>query len=171
MNRKISSNMSIILLLIILGLSYAYMNLPDNFKLSMTGGGNSEAIPGECIPMMYKFRYLFYFFLIFMIAFVIRGYMIYTTVIEYSFSDYIKNFLNQWAKNVTDAKAKTISENDSLIFDLVKTTFSEGEYATYGNAFCTLVSPCDCCNEPGYQHPSCSAGTAGYIKPGTPSAK
>ena len=73
MNRKISSNMSIILLLIILGLSYAYMNLPDNFKLSMTGGGNSEAIPGECIPMMYKFRYLFYFFLIFMIVFVIRG--------------------------------------------------------------------------------------------------
>jgi hypothetical protein len=168
MNRKISSNMSIILLLIILGLSYAYMNLPDNFRLSMSGGGKSEAIPGECIPMMYKFRYLFYFFLIFMIIFVIRGYMIYTTVIEYSFSDYIKNFLNQWAKDVNDIKDKKIKDDESAIYDLVKTTFSDGEYATYGNSFCTLVSPCDCCNEPGYQHPSCSSGTVGYIKPGTP---
>ena len=171
MNRKISSNMSIILLVIVLGLSYAYMNLPDNIRLSMTGGGKGPEIPGECIPMMYKFRYLFYFFLIFMIIFVVRYYIYFNSTAEYTYSTYMIKFFDQWAKDVNDANGKPvkITPEEKIVYDATISSFSSGnQYDTYGRAFCLVVAPCDCCVEPGYQHPSCPSGTPGYIKPGTP---
>ena len=171
MNRKISSNMSIILLLIVLGLSYAYMNLPDNIRLSMSGGGKEPEIPGECIPMMYKFRYLFYFFFIFMIIFVIRYYIYFQSITQFTYTQYMTKFLDQWARDVNDINAKptTITPEEKNVYDTTIGSFSNGnQYDTYGRAFCLVVAPCDCCVEPGYQHPSCAAGTPGYIKPGTP---
>jgi len=166
MNRKISSNVSIILLLLILGLSYAYMSLPDNFRVGMRGG--APEIPPECIPFMYKFRYLFYFFFIFMIIFVIREYYVFTTISQYSYSDYMTKFLQMYSADTQAIKNKTITSDEQTNYNNLISAFQDsGEYGAYGNAFCKILSPCNCCNEPGYYNPNCPSGTVGAKPPST----
>lgn len=166
MNKKISSNVSIIILVIILVLSYLYMNLPDNFGVQRGGG---DKIPPNCIPITYRFRYMYYFFLIFMIIFVIRFYIYYSTVSNYTFSSYIKKFLNKYAENTQAIKAKTIDPVEQINYkDLINGFSGVGSYVTFGEAFCTTVAPCSCCNEPGYKHPCCPSNTVGYLNPNTP---
>jgi hypothetical protein len=168
MNRKISSNISIILLLIILGLSYVYMNLPNNYVIQI--GGAEPPIPPECIPITYKFRYIFYFFLLFMILVVVRFYIYYRSASQYSFSDFMQKFFNLYGENTNGIKNKTITTTDKSNYDTMLSALTEGsgQYAKYASAFCNTVSPCSCCNEPGYQHPCCPNNTPGYMNPNSP---
>jgi hypothetical protein len=166
MNKKISSNVSIIILVIILGLSYLYMSLPDNFGVQRGGG---DKIPPNCIPMTYRYRYMYYFFLIFMIIFVIRFYIYYSAVSNYKFSDYIKKFLNKYAEDTLAIQAKTIDPIEQENYtELINGLSAKGSYVKFGEAFCTTVAQCSCCNEPGYKHPCCPSNTVGYIAPNTP---
>ena len=106
-----------------------------------------------------------------MIIFVIRYYIYFQSITEFTYTQYMTKFLDQWARDVNDINAKptTITPEEKNVYDTTIGAFSNGnQYDTYGRAFCLVVAPCDCCVEPGYQHPSCVAGTPGYIKPGTP---
>lgn len=170
-DRKISSNLSIILLIIILGLSYLYMNLPDNFNIQMGGASGPPPVPAECLPFRYKFRYLFYFFLIFMIFLTIKEYMVYEQYSKYTYTNYMTTFLQLYATNTEAIKNKTISPKDKeAYYDLIKVFSGLNQYSKYGEAFCGIASPCNCCNEPGYYNSGCPSGSPGSIKPaGTPS--
>ena len=168
MNRKISSNVSIILLLVILGLSYIYMSMPNNYMIQM--GGDSPPIPPECIPFTYKFRYLFYFFFIFLIIVIVRFFIYFQYASKYSYSDFIKMFLNMYAADTNAISNKTISDYEQNNYNSMITALTQGtgQYAKYASAFCNTISPCSCCSEPGYQHPCCAKGTSGYMNPNTP---
>ena len=165
MNRKIFSNKVIFLLVVILGLAYFYLNLPENFKIQL-GGSSGPPIPSECIPFTYKYRYLLYFGIVFAIIFALFSYISVSKLSSMGYRDYIKKSLDQYtidAKNIKDAPQEKKIEIEALLNSFK----GRNQYSTYGSAFCSTVAPCSCCNEPGYYNPECPAGSPGS-KPKTP---
>lgn len=165
MNRKIFSNKVIFLLVVILGLAYFYLNLPENFKIQLGGAG--PPIPPDCIPFTYKYRYLLYFGIVFAIIFALFSYMSVSKLSSMGFREYIKKSLDQYTKDALDIKNAT-PEKKVEIESFLNSFKGRNQYATYGSAFCSTVAPCSCCNEPGYYNPECPAGSPGS-KPKTPS--
>jgi len=171
MNRKIFSNKVIFLLVVILGLAYFYLNLPDNFKIQL--GGSGPPIPSECIPFTYKYRYLLYFGMVFAIIFAIYSSVSVAKLSKLGYGDYIKKGLDKFAQNSLDIKNKTITPDDRTAYDaLVGSCTGLNQYSTYASSFCRILAPCTCCNEPGYYNSNCPPGTIGSKPPiNTPAQK
>jgi hypothetical protein len=156
------------MLLVILGLAYMYLNMSNNFNIQQ--GGAREINPA-CIPLTYRFRYLFYFGMIFAIVFAISMGVSASSINNMTYGDYIKTGLNQFATD--SVNIKTLPQNNPNEYqayqDLLKSCSGLNQNAVYAGAFCRIVAPCSCCNEPGYYNVNCPSGSPGSIIPTSPS--
>jgi hypothetical protein len=167
MNRKLFSNKVIFLLIVILGMAYVYLNLPNNINIQM-GGASGVPIPPECIPFTYKFRYLIYFGMVFAIVFAIFMGLSVSKINNMTYSSYIKKGLDQFASDTINMKNNTLKTSDpefKIYDDLIKSCKGLNQNAEYAGSLCKLVAPCSCCNEKGYYHASCPSGTPGSVIP------
>jgi hypothetical protein len=165
MNTKLFSDNSylfLLLLIVLLGIAYVYLNIGKNIN-GQSGGG---AIPQEYIPLTYKFRYLAYIGMVFAIVFAISMYLSVSRINNMTFSNYIKKGLEEF-NEITIKKRDTrppIHPDDPSLTayrDLIQSCSKSNQYATYAGAFCRLVAPCTCCNEQGYYNENCPKGTIG----------
>ena len=139
-----------ILLIIILFLSYTYMNLPEDFRLQI-GGEDKIKIPPECVPFIYKFRYVIYITPLLLLAFILYYSSFAIKASNFKYEDYGKIFLTGFAENTLnyatlDAPTKT---NYDCIIDACNLS-KNGMIADDVNKFCNIVVPVSCCNVPGY---------------------
>jgi len=149
---KINYKLSI-LLIIVLFLSYVYMNLPDNFRLQF-GGDDKIKIPPECIPLMYKFRWIIYITPVLLIIFNIYYGMFAVKAANFKYEDYGKIFLTGFAENTLNYA--TLDPDTKLNYDgIIKECdlSKNGIIAADVAKFCDIVVPVSCCNVPGYLHP------------------
>lgn len=173
MSKKLFSDNSylfLLLLIVLLGIAYVYLNIGNNINNQSGGGGT---IPQEYIPLTYKFRYLAYIGMVFAIMFAISMFQSVSRVNNMTFSNYIKKGLEEFTEiaiKKRDTKPK-LNPDDPLLIpynDLIQSCSKSNQYATYAGAFCRLVAPCTCCNETGYYNENCPQGTKGSIKPVKP---
>jgi hypothetical protein len=168
MSTKLFSNNSYIflLLLVILGMAYVYLNIGDNISNQSGGGGT---IPQEYVPLTYKFRYLAYIGMVFAIVFAISMYLSVSRISNMTFSNYIKKGLEEFTADAIKKRDNIrLKANDPSLVpynDLIKSCSGSNQYAVYAGAFCRLVAPCTCCNEEGYYNVNCPKGTKGAKKP------
>jgi hypothetical protein len=142
-----------ILLIVILFLAYVYMNLPADFRLQF-GGADKIKIPPECVPFMYKFRYIFYIFPLLLIVFNFYYGSFTIKAANFKYEDYGKIFLTGFAENTLNYA--TLEPDTKANYDyLVKecNPSKNGMIAEDVSKFCDIVAPVSCCNVPGYLHP------------------
>ena len=154
MNKKIYNIISILLLIVILIISYVYMNLPENFRLQLGGVEPGKIpIPPECLPFMYKYRYIFYIAPIFLLLLIILYGIRDMQNSSLTYSDFGKIMLSKF-KNDTEAKNKnTISPEDLEIYNrFLEYTGHGKQFGANSQLFCFINSPCSCCDVPGYKN-------------------
>lgn len=186
-----------ILSIIILGLIYLYLELPENV-LEQRGGEKTFNYPSN-IPFMYKYRFAFVAFpILLFFAAMYYAYFTHVTLANYNVwdlgLDFFANFQKQYKIAVSQELTPidyTYDVNDAMkstqpdlakFFNMIQLTgnplsamYIKGQY------FCNSIRPCNCCLEDGYVSYffGCPSATdtskcidqAGYNKTCKPSGK
>jgi len=147
MNKKLFNDYFPILIILILGCAYYFINDKSTNK-TMIGGGFTQKggayPPGT--PFLFQMRYVIYFLFVFFIIFILYySYQSYL-VSKISFFETGKAFLTSFSERWRDIKNKKYTKNDPEYKEYKEFVAGAGvDYAPYTNSFCTMFAPCSCC--------------------------
>ena len=166
MNKKSNKNQKYIFigLILILVLSYIYINLPNDFNIQL-GGSGKPSLPPTCLPMMYRYRFIIYIIPIILISLNIFYGLQTSKVASYTYADYGRIFLAGFAKQTNVIAGNPEDPNDPApnlqeVYDEVIDQSKPQKFlGTYVDSFCTTLAPISCCNVPGYKYQSRCPGS------------
>ena len=142
-----------ILLIVILFLAYVFMSLPEDFRLQF-GGQDKIKIPPECVPFVYKFRYVIYMLPLLLLLFNVYYGSFAIKAANFKYEDFGKIFLTGFAEKTLNYA--TLEPDEKANYDyLVKecNLKKNGAIAQDVAKFCDIIVPVSCCNVPGYLYP------------------
>ena len=146
MNKKLFiDNFPYLIIIVVVG-TYYYLNSKQNVLNQSGGAGDAKGGYPPGTPFLYRFRYIGYLLIIFLIVFNI--YYAYETskLKKLTIFDNGNVFLQSFAQRSIDIQKGNIKKNtpEWKAYDDYKTSL-QNEFLTYSDLFCRTLSPCTCC--------------------------